>query len=200
MLNLPDTLTIAILRGQDADVAADLARRCWKAGIDLVEVPVQDDRGWRSLEAVLAVAGDLPVGAGSVLTPKDATRALDLGARALISPGLSLDVVECARVNGVLHLPGVMTPSEITTALRAGVTTMKLFPAATLGSGYIQDLVGPFPSLRLVAVGGVGVENAVAFLEAGAVGVAFGSALSEVLESDLLGELKRRVPPLHQSP
>jgi 2-dehydro-3-deoxyphosphogluconate aldolase/(4S)-4-hydroxy-2-oxoglutarate aldolase len=173
--------TTAILRGHAPEAAVERAERCWAAGLDLVEVPVQGPEGWAAFEAVARVAGGRAFGAGTVLTADDARRAVATGASVVISPGLDADVVMATLDAGAVPLPGVLTPSDVQAAIRLGVLTCKLFPASSFGPPYLKALAGPFPDVGLVAVGGVGVETARAYLDAGARGVAFGGSIDAVL-------------------
>lgn len=173
--------TIAILRGEQPERAVELAERCWTAGIDVVEVPVQGAAGWAAFEAVAAVAQGRVFGAGTVLAADDARRAIELGAALIISPGIDEDVVRAASAAGVASLPGVLSPTEVSLAVRLGVPTCKFFPADVLGGNWLAAMRGPFPGVRFVAVGGVNPYNAKDFLAAGARGVAFGSSVADVL-------------------
>ena len=173
--------TVAILRSYDPKRSQALALQCWSAGMDLVEVPVQGERGWAALAAVSAIAGGRPFGAGTVLTPDDARRAADLGASVAISPGIDNDVVQAAVAAGMEPVPGVFTASDLTLASRLGVTAAKLFPASLAGPQWLGAMRGPFPGMRFVAVGGINMANAAEFLAAGACGVGFGSSVEEIL-------------------
>lgn len=173
--------TMAILRGLPGATAVRTAEECWLAGIDLVEVPVQDGRSWLSLEAVIEASDSNPVGAGTVVSREQVDQAASIGARAVVSPGYQPDVGQRALDSGLEYLPGVMTPTEILRAWGDGFSTVKLFPAAFLGPSYISALVGPFPDVRLIAVGGVTSENIQTWLDAGAAGVGLGSGLQEAL-------------------
>lgn len=174
--------TIAILRGVDPQKAADMAERCWEIGMDLVEVPVQGDAGWASLEAVAGLAAGRAFGAGTVLTPASAQRAVDVGASVIISPSIHPEVVEAAASAGALPLPGVMTPTDVGTAAQLGVSVCKVFPASVVGRGWIGAMRGPFPRMGFVAVGGVDAGNAADYLRAGASGVGFATSIEAVLD------------------
>lgn len=187
--------TIAILRGHRPERTVELAEHCWQTGLDLVEVPVQDDRGWSALRAVADAAAGRAFGAGTVLDPGAAHRAVDLGAQVVISPGISADVVEAALARGVEPLPGVLTPSDVTLATRLEVRTCKLFPATVAGAGWLHALRGPFPRMRFVAVGGVDADNAKDFVAAGAHGVALGSSIELLLART---DARDRVEELHE--
>ena len=173
--------TIAILRSFDPERSQTLARGCWAAGMDLVEVPVQGERGWAALSAVADIADGRPFGAGTVLTPEDARRAADFCATVAISPGLDADVVRAAIAAGMVPLPGVFTASDVMLAGRLGVGAAKLFPASLAGTAWLAAMRGPFPGMRFVAVGGVDLSNAADFLSAGACGEGFGSSVEQIL-------------------
>lgn len=173
--------TLGILRGYSRQRTVELAQRCWEAGIDLVEVPVQNDEAWRALEAVVARAAGRPVAAGTVTTVARARRAIDAGADALVMPGTDPDVVETARDRGTVVLPGVMTPSEVQACQRLGLDACKLFPIGTLGVGHLKALRPVFPETCFVATGGVGPANAEDLVRAGVNALAFGGSIESVL-------------------
>jgi len=173
--------TVAILRALGPNLSRDLAIRCWDAGFDLVEVPVQGDLGWASLAAVADAAAGRAFGAGTVLSVPASRRATDMGASVIVSPGIDAAVVSAALESGATPLPGVMTPTDVCLAHALGLSVCKLFPAAQVGPQWLAHIRGPFPSMRFVAVGGVDHLNARDYLSAGAVGVGFGSSVQRVL-------------------
>jgi 2-dehydro-3-deoxyphosphogluconate aldolase/(4S)-4-hydroxy-2-oxoglutarate aldolase len=175
--------TISILRGFEPERSRDHAEESWAAGMDLVEVPVQGEPGWASLQAVAEAANGRLFGAGTVLTVEDARRALDLGASVIIAPGVDAAVIDATVAAGAIPMPGVLTPTDVGTAVRHGVRTVKLFPASVVGPDWIRALRGPFPRVGVVAVGGVDLGNAAEYLRAGAVGVGFGSSVTDLLRS-----------------
>jgi 2-dehydro-3-deoxyphosphogluconate aldolase/(4S)-4-hydroxy-2-oxoglutarate aldolase len=186
--------SIAILRGHTVQLTVSLAEQCWAIGMDLVEVPVQGALGWEALKAVAACANGRAFGAGTVLSPEDVARAVSLGASVIISPGIDADVVRATQDAGALPLPGVMTPTDLSLAAKLGLTVGKLFPADVVGTSWIKALKGPFPSMDIIAVGGVNATNASSWIAAGASGVAFGSSITELLA---LGNASKRISDLH---
>lgn len=182
---------IAILRGLAPDRTVALAERAWDIGIDLVEVPVQTPDAFPSLHAAVR-AGErrgMLVGAGTVVSIGQLEQIVEAGARFAVAPGLNLALVEAAAGMGLPYLPGVATPTEVQTAAAAGLRYLKAFPAAVLGPAWFRALAGPFPTVRLVATGGVDAHNAGAFLDAGAVAVGVGSALEDERQLPLLAEI-----------
>ncbi|MFF7072053.1 bifunctional 4-hydroxy-2-oxoglutarate aldolase/2-dehydro-3-deoxy-phosphogluconate aldolase [Streptomyces pseudovenezuelae] len=113
----------------------------------------------------MAAHGALTVGAGTVLTAEQAERAVAAGARFLVSPGFDEEVIDEARELGVPVAPGVATATELMRALKAGVDTVKLFPAEPLGgTGMLRALAAPFPQARFVPTGGIGPGQLAAYL------------------------------------
>jgi 2-dehydro-3-deoxyphosphogluconate aldolase / (4S)-4-hydroxy-2-oxoglutarate aldolase len=171
---------IAIVRIDDSDAAIAAGRALVAGGVSVLEFSLAVTSAWTALSGLLdAPSAETLVGAGTVMNVDDAERAVAAGARFLVSPNLAHDVAECARRRGVLHVPGVMTPTELAVALDDGAELVKLFPAARLGPEYVRDLLAPFPAARLVPTGGIDADNARPFLEAGAAAVAVGGALTK---------------------
>lgn len=146
-------------------------------GIGVLEVTL-DSEGAETLIADLRRRGDAAVLAGTVRTAEDVDRALAAGAEACVSPSFSAEVVaRCVEV-GMPAIPGALTPTEIEHALAAGAALVKLFPAGAVGPTYVRDVLAPLRGAPLLATGGIDVTNAAAFLRAGAVAVAVGTALT----------------------
>jgi 2-dehydro-3-deoxyphosphogluconate aldolase/(4S)-4-hydroxy-2-oxoglutarate aldolase len=182
---------MAILRNMDPKRSVELASRAWDLGIDLVEVPIQTPDAVPSLEAVVRAGAERgkEVGAGTVVTVEQVRRSREVGVTFTVSPGLDEEVVKFCREEGMPHLPGVSTPSEIQAAVRLGCDTVKAFPASVLGLEWFKAMQGPFPAVTFVATGGIDASNAAAFLQAGARTVAVGSALADERQLDLLAEI-----------
>lgn len=170
---------MAILRGMSPDDAVAAATAAWDTGVGLVEVTIETEAALPALAAVVRAAPqDVPVGAGTVTTPDRLAAAVDAGACFGVAPGLDADTVRAARERDIPFLPGVATPSEVGHALRLGISTVKVFPAATLGPAWLRAMAGPFPGLEMVATGGVTAATAPDFLKAGAVAVGVGGAVT----------------------
>lgn len=149
-----------------------------------MEVPISTPDSWAALEAVASLRSRGRLGIGTVLTSDQVERSARLGCSVVVSPGLDPEVVHAALDAGMQPLPGVLSPSEITVAVRLGIEELKLFPAGALGVGFVRSLRGPFPTVRLLAVGGIDKDNAFEFIANGASGVAFGSSLETLLDLD----------------
>ena len=122
---------------------------------------------------------DLLIGAGTVINAEQAHRAIDCGARFIVSPGLSAAVAEVCADEGVPYLPGCVTPTEIMAALELGITTVKFFPANVYGGlKAIKALAAPFPQVKFLPTGGVDMSNIREFLDCDKIAAVGGSFLS----------------------
>ena len=124
-------------------------------GVTSIEVTLRTSSAWEAIE-LLGGRSDVVVGAGTVLTADDAARAVQLGAAFVVSPGLDPVVVEETLRLGALPLPGIATPTELQSALKLGLSALKLFPAEPLGGvGMLKALAGPFSDVAFMPSGGV---------------------------------------------
>lgn len=149
----------------DADFAVDAVAALRAGGIACAEITLRTPAAIAAIEKV-AHDGQTLVGAGTVLTPEDVDTVADAGARFVVTPGFARDVVDRAVERGLDVLPGVATASEVLDAVRAGLHTVKLFPADLLGGlAMVRALGGPFPQVRFVPSGGVSPANLGEYLE-----------------------------------
>jgi 2-dehydro-3-deoxyphosphogluconate aldolase/(4S)-4-hydroxy-2-oxoglutarate aldolase len=175
-----ETGIVGILRGFDEESSLATTAALVRGGVRAVEITANTDGFERTLTAVAAAHGgsDVAIGAGTVLDPETARAAISAGAEFLVTPTFDEGVVRTANRYGVPVLTGVSTPTEALSAYEAGATMCKIFPASSLGPGFVSALGGPLPQIPLVPTGGVDRENAPAFFEAGAVALGIGSALA----------------------
>lgn len=163
-------------------------------GVECIEITMTTPGVLEAIRRVAGGAPDLLIGAGTVLTPDDAEDAMDAGARFLVSPTFSPDVVDAGHARDAVVIPGAMTPTEIHTAWMAGADLVKVFPASVGGPAMIRALRGPLPRVPLAPTGGVDGVNAGAYVEAGADVVCVGGWLvpREAVERGEFDELTRR--------
>lgn len=187
---------IAILRATSAKHLIAVAETLRAAGFRAVEFTLTTPGVFDAL-AEYSQAGGMALGAGTVTTPEEARRAVDAGAAYLISPAVCLDVIAEARALGVPVLPGAYTPSEVLTAWRAGADLVKLFPASTGGVAHLKAIRAPLPDIPLVPTGGIGLDDAADYLDAGARAVGMGSPLiGDAFERGDLDGLRARADAL----
>ncbi len=172
---------IAIGRNVPAERAVRIGEAFVAGGVQVMELTLNEpvDDALRAIEALAAAADDLDslVGAGTVLSIGAAKRAVDAGARFIVSPHTDTELIAWCALSGVPCFPGALSPTEIHSAWSAGASAVKLFPAAVVGVGYLKQIAGPFPGIPFVPTGGVSASNAGEWIAAGAVAVGMGSWL-----------------------
>lgn len=160
---------------EQASSASDLAGALIEGGLPVAEVTFRTDAAQQAI-SIMARHPEMIVGAGTVLTVEQVKRAVEAGARYIVSPGTSRAVVEYCLSNSIPILPGAVTASEIMTLLDYGIDTVKFFPAGTNGGpGAIKSLSAPFTSVRFVPTGGVNAANINDYLSLPSVPAAGGS-------------------------
>ncbi|CAN5727548.1 2-dehydro-3-deoxy-6-phosphogalactonate aldolase [soil metagenome] len=170
---------IAILRGVKPDEVLAIGQALIDAGFEAIEVPLNSPQPLDSIAALVGAYGDrVLIGAGTVLTAKDADAVADAGARLVLAPNFNEAVVRRTKERGLLSMPGVATASEAFDALAAGADALKLFPSELLGPAVFKAWRSVFPKETLMyGVGGIGTDNLQAFKQAGASGAGLGSSI-----------------------
>jgi len=169
---------VAILRGVRPDEIDAIGDALVEAGVVTIEVPLNSPNPFESIRRLAVRHGKALIGAGTVLEASDVTRVKEAGGRLIVAPNFDTDVVRAAKAAGLATLPGVMTPSEGFSALKAGADGLKLFPAEIIPPAVFKAWRAVFPAdMLLLAVGGIGVDNIRNYADAGASGYGIGSAL-----------------------
>jgi len=169
---------IAIARLADGSRLVQVAEALLAGGLTVMEFTLTTPGALAALAEARAAFGDkFCLGVGTVLDLDSAVRSVAAGAQFLVTPILRHDVVRFCHDQEIVCICGAMTPTEIQQAWEWGSPYVKVFPAGVLGPGYLRDVLGPLPHVRLITTGGVTLENAPQFLAAGAVAVAVGGQL-----------------------
>lgn len=165
---------LAILKGQPvipvlkierlAD-AVPLAQALARGGLPAIEITLRTPD---ALDAVRLVAAEVPeavIGAGTILSAKDFQQAADAGAKFIVSPGTTQELLDAASSSPVPFLPGAITPSEIMAVREEGYSFLKFFPAEQAGgAAFLKSLASPFAGIRFCPTGGVSAKNAADYL------------------------------------
>ena len=168
---------IAILRGIQPDEALPIADALINAGITKIEVPLNSPDPFDSIERMVKHTGDrAEIGAGTVLDVPSVKRLASIGADMVVSPDANPDVIAATKAHGMSSYPGVLTPTEAFTALRAGADGLKFFPAFKLGLDGFKAIRTVLPEgTKCYAVGGVGPAGFADWQSAGITGFGMGS-------------------------
>ena len=193
MIDLEGLGIVAIVRhNSDADLVG-AARALLAGGLKAMEVTLTTPGALDSIRKTRRECPEIRIGAGTILSAKDAEVAIEAGAEFIVTPTVQLDSIATCRSAGIPILCGCMTPTEALAVHSAGADYLKLFPAESLGPGYVKALLAPMPFLKIVPTGGVTLETLGTFFEAGCKAVAVGSNLvsRRILDTQDWGELEK---------
>jgi len=170
---------VAILRGVTPAEAEAIGDAIFEAGIRIIEVPLNSPDPLASIVQLAKKFGDRAlVGAGTVLKAEDVARVRDAGGQLIVSPDTNPEIIAATASAGLISSPGYFTPSEAFTAIRAGATALKLFPAEAASPAVLKAQRAVIPrDVPVLAVGGIKPDNMRPWLDVGASGFGLGSGL-----------------------
>jgi len=178
-------MIVAIIRGFEPEICLRLSEAYAKGGINMVEVTFnqKDPGSWKDTATAIKsirerFGADMTVGAGTVLTQEQLAICEDAGGEFMVTPNVNAELIRKCVADGLVAMPGALTPSEAVEAFDAGASYVKIFPAGTLGPGYIKAIKAPLSHIPLLAVGGIGPDNIADFMKAGCVGAGVGGNLT----------------------
>jgi 2-dehydro-3-deoxyphosphogluconate aldolase/(4S)-4-hydroxy-2-oxoglutarate aldolase len=149
----------------DAGKAGGAAKALMAGGVGIMEITLRTDAGLAAIEQAVRACPDMLVGGGTVLSLEKCREAVSRGAAFIVAPGYDPEIVEYCLKNNVAVFPGCVTPTEITTAIKAGIEIVKFFPANVYGGvKAIKALSGPFPHVKFVPTGGIDLSNLADFV------------------------------------
>jgi 2-dehydro-3-deoxyphosphogluconate aldolase/(4S)-4-hydroxy-2-oxoglutarate aldolase len=191
---LAGSKVIVVLRTSQVSALAPVCDVLVEEGILSLELTLTTPGLLDALEDLVDRYGNsADVGVGTVVTESEAQRTMDCGAQYLVTPTMNLPVVDLAVRRKIAVFPGGLTPTELAAGWRAGATAVKIFPAETVGAGYLKHLRGPFPDLEAIPSGGVDLDATREWLAAGAAAVSIGGPLlGDALEGGELSALRDR--------
>ena len=178
---LINTGCVAVVRGDDADEAVKTVDAVIAGGVTGIELTFTVPHADKALDELSEKYGDredVLLGAGTVLDPATARLAIIAGAKFIVSPSFYADVAKICNLYSIPYTPGCFTPTEIQTALEAGVDLVKVFPGSVAGPAMVKALHGPFPQLAIMPTGGVSLDNLETWFDAGVTLVGAGSNLT----------------------
>src|SRR2546430_1998726 len=183
---------VPVIRASSSREALMAAEAVAEGGIPIVEITMTVPGAIQVIrELAKSNASKVLIGAGTVLDAETARRCVDAGAEFLVSPALNPETIEFAVKENILIMAGALTPTEIVKAWKAGADFVKVFPCGQVGGAkYIKAIKGPLPQIPLVPTGGVNLNTAAEFLEAGAEALGVGS---ELVQADALKSNKPEI-------
>lgn len=168
---------VAIIRGVTPDEVVDIGNAIFKAGIGIIEVPLNSPEPFESIRRLNQSLGQCCViGCGTLTDKANAKQVADAGARIAVTPNTNPEIIAHCIELGMIPIPGWSTPTEAFAAYHAGARYLKLFPAISFGSKHVNAVRAVLPKdTKVLAVGGVGADNAKEWLAAGVDGFGIGS-------------------------
>jgi 2-dehydro-3-deoxyphosphogluconate aldolase/(4S)-4-hydroxy-2-oxoglutarate aldolase len=170
---------VPVVRASSAEEAMQVIEAIKAGGVSVLEITMTVPRAVRVIEQVADRYGaEVVVGAGTVLDAETARACILAGAVFVVSPSLNTGTIELCRRYSVACMPGALTPTEVVTAWQAGADVVKVFPCGALGGAkYLKSLKAPLPQIEMIPTGGVSLQTAAEFIEAGALALGVGADL-----------------------
>jgi 2-dehydro-3-deoxyphosphogluconate aldolase/(4S)-4-hydroxy-2-oxoglutarate aldolase len=153
---------IPVIVLDDANDAEPLAEALLAGGLNIIEVTFRTAAAAESIERIAKAFPEMQVGAGTVVTPEQAKRAIEAGSKFGLAPGTDPETIAYFKECDIPFIPGIMTPSDIQTAVKAGCTTLKFFPAGAAGGPkLLKAMAAPYANLgvKFCPTGGVSLNN-----------------------------------------
>ena len=171
---------MAVIRGDNEEMALKTIESCIKAGIVGIEITFTVPGAVNLIEKVSSMYDpkEVLVGAGTVLDPETARTAILAGANYVVGPCLNVDTVKLCLRYQVACMPGAMTIREAVDVMEAGGDIIKIFPGNLFGPAIIKSIKGPLPQAEMMPTGGVNAQNAYDWIKAGAVAIGAGGDLT----------------------
>lgn len=180
---LKEQRMVVVVRGGNQSDGIKTATAAIKGGITAIEVAYTNPQASdiiSTLNKQYHENEDVLIGAGTVLDAITARQAILSGAKYIVSPSFSSEVAEVCHLYAIVYIPGCMTPTEITTALKAGCEMIKLFPGSVFTPAYISSLKAPLPQVMIMVTGGISLETAGAWFAAGADAIGIGGEFNKL--------------------
>ena len=188
---IEDAGVVAVIRMQNAAKVSAVIETLAAGGVRVLEITMTVPGAGEVIRSISRILPEGSIlGAGTVLDGDTARRVIDAGARFVVAPTLDPNTIAVCHEREVAVMPGCFSPTEILRAWQLGADVVKVFPATSLGPGYIKDVRAPLPDIKLMPTGGVTPENAGEWIKAGAVAVGIGSALVDA-KAVAAGDLRR---------
>jgi 2-dehydro-3-deoxyphosphogluconate aldolase/(4S)-4-hydroxy-2-oxoglutarate aldolase len=169
---------VPVVRASSGQEALGLVEALIEGGIDVIELTMTVPGAIEIIRELTSKKTKAIVGAGTVLDAETARACILAGAQFVVSPATDVATISLCRTYGIAMMSGALTPTEVVTAWKAGSDIVKVFPCGAVGgASYLKALKAPLPQIELIPTGGVSLETAGDFIEAGAVAVGAGADL-----------------------
>lgn len=175
-----DVGVVAVVRAESSEQALKISDACLKGGVTAIEMTFTVPGAVEVIKDLVKTYqnGEMIIGAGTVLDAETARAAILAGAQFIVSPSLNFDTIKLCNRYQIPVMPGTATVKDIVEAMEAGVDIVKAFPGESLGTKFIKAVKGPLPQANIMPTGGVSLENAAEWIQAGCVAIGVGGSLT----------------------
>jgi 2-dehydro-3-deoxyphosphogluconate aldolase/(4S)-4-hydroxy-2-oxoglutarate aldolase len=180
---------IAIIRSKSTNEGREFAQAFVAAGVDLIEFTTTTPGAFDLIEEFSGIK-NVQIALGTAMSKQDVENGKKAGAKIVISPHTSKEVIKATKNAGLISVPGVATPTEIADALRFGGDILKFFPASSLGINFLKSVRDPFPGNTWMATGGIALSDIDAWVNAGISGFGLGGPLTSGGVSEIPNRVK----------
>jgi len=178
----------------DTKDALPLAKALVEGGLAVAEVTFRTAAAEESIRIMAEAYPEMLVGAGTVLTVEQVDRAVNAGAKFIVSPGFDPEIVDYCISKNIPVYPGTVTPSEVAQAVKRGLTVCKFFPAENYGGlSTIKALAAPYTMVKFMTTGGVNLKNLRAYLESDKIAACGGTWMvkGDMIKAGQFDEIKK---------
>lgn len=198
---ISDVGIVAVIRAESVNKAIEISNACAEGGIPAIEVTYTVPGATEVIKALKERkdAGELIVGAGTVLDSETARMAILAGADFVVSPGFDLESAKLCNRYQVPYMAGCMTITEMIRALEAGCDIIKLFPGSVFGPSFVKDVKAPLPQVNLMPTGGVSLDNIQDWINNGVMAVGVGGQLTKGTKQQITETAKRFVEKVREA-
>ena len=180
---------IAIIRSKSTNEGREFAQAFVAAGVDLIEFTTTTPGAFDLIEEFSGIK-NVQIALGTAMSKQDVENGKKAGAKIVISPHTSKEVIKATKNAGLISVPGVASPTEIADALRFGGDILKFFPASSLGINFLKSVRDPFPGNTWMATGGIALSDIDAWVNAGISGFGLGGPLTSGGVSEIPNRVK----------
>lgn len=194
MSQIQDIGIVPVVKLNNVEKAIPLCEALMAGGINVAEVTFRTECASEVIKTIARECKDMIVGAGTIINVEQAKLAIECGAKFIVSPGFSRDIVEYCQSQNIPVIPGCITPSEIMQAIDCGLNVVKFFPAKEFGGlSTMKSLSGPFGQIKFMPTGGVNLENLKEFITAKFIVACGGTYMvkDDLINSDNYEEITR---------
>ncbi len=169
---------IAVIRTDKIEQGVNMAKAVAAGGMKIIEITWNSQQPAKIIQQLKQDLPECMIGTGTILTLDQLNEAIAAGIQFCFTPHVNQTLIKIAIHHDIPIIPGALSPTEIITAWQAGASCVKVFPVQAIGGiAYIRGLQGPLASIPLIPTGGITLDNAAYFIEAGAIAVGLSSQL-----------------------